>query len=240
MGTRADFYAGKGKDAEWLGSIAWDGDEIAGDIRAAKTEKNYRKAVESFLASRDDATLPAQGWPWPWNDSGTDCSYWFFDGQCWEATVGCPHQHYVPATAKMPGNEAEREAFIAKHERVEFQDMSARKNVVFGGARSGTRVFTAKAESARPLEESQLNRSDLEAFCKMTAIERAALKQSYDVHFANGKEVFVTAKSHEAAWAKASRIVPGVKVRFSQAYLSDLGETVMMRLCKESGLRWKR
>src|SRR5258708_6284064 len=114
MGTRADFYAGKGKSAEWLGSIAWDGQEIAGYIRAAKTEKNYRKAVEVFLASRDDATLPAQGWPWPWNDSGTtDCSYWFFDGQCWEA-IGYPHEHYVPAKARMPEDEAEQEAFIAK------------------------------------------------------------------------------------------------------------------------------
>jgi hypothetical protein len=25
MGTRADFYVGRGKDAEWLGSVAFDG-----------------------------------------------------------------------------------------------------------------------------------------------------------------------------------------------------------------------
>jgi hypothetical protein len=25
MGTRADFYVGRGETAEWLGSIAWDG-----------------------------------------------------------------------------------------------------------------------------------------------------------------------------------------------------------------------
>ncbi len=145
MGTRADFYAGKGKDAEWLGSIARDGDEIPGDIRAAETEKNYRKAVEVFLASRDDATLPAQGWPWPWKDSATtDRSYWAFDGQCWEA-IGYPHKSYVPAT-KMPEDEAEQEAFIAEHERVEFPDMSALKNVTFG-ARSGMHIFTAKTAS---------------------------------------------------------------------------------------------
>jgi len=29
MGTRADFYVGMGKDAEWLGSVAWDGYEWA-------------------------------------------------------------------------------------------------------------------------------------------------------------------------------------------------------------------
>ena len=27
MGTRADFYIGSGKDAEWLGSVAFDGYE---------------------------------------------------------------------------------------------------------------------------------------------------------------------------------------------------------------------
>ena len=25
MGTRADFYIGRGATAEWIGSIAWDG-----------------------------------------------------------------------------------------------------------------------------------------------------------------------------------------------------------------------
>ena len=25
MGTRADFYVGRGESAEWLGSVAWDG-----------------------------------------------------------------------------------------------------------------------------------------------------------------------------------------------------------------------
>jgi hypothetical protein len=141
MGTRADFYAGKGKDAEWLGSIAWDGQEISGYIRAAKTEKNFRKAVEVFLASRDDATLPAQGWPWPWNDSGlTDCSYWFFDGQCWEAHGSFPDDRYVPAKAVLPEDEDEQEAFIKKHERIEFPDMSARKNVTLG-PRSGVIVM---------------------------------------------------------------------------------------------------
>lgn len=140
MGTRADFYVGKGKDAEWLGSIAWDGYEVAGYIRAAKTEANYRKAVEVFLAKRDDATMPTQGWPWPWNNSGTtDCSYWFFDGQCWEA-LGSPDR-YVPAKG-LPVDEAEQEAFIEKCERIEFPDMSALKNVTLG-PRSGVIVISA-------------------------------------------------------------------------------------------------
>lgn len=142
MGTRADFYVGKGKDAEWIGSIAWDGMDISGYIRAAKTEANYRKAVEVFLQPRDDATFPKDGWPWPWDTSGTtDCSYWFFDGRCWEA-AGDP-ERYVPAHENAPDDEAEHDAWIEQHERIEFPDMSARKNVTFG-ERSGMIVLAGR------------------------------------------------------------------------------------------------
>lgn len=146
MGTRADFYAGKGKDAEWLGSIAWDGTEISGYIRAAKTEANYRKAVNVFLQSREDATFPKDGWPWPWDDSGTtDCSYWFFDGKCWEA-VGYPHEYWISARDGMPdfeGNEEKEDRWLKTHERAEFPDMSARKNVTYG-KRSGVMIISAR------------------------------------------------------------------------------------------------
>ncbi len=91
MGTRADFYVGVGKDAEWLGSIAWDGYEIeeaddvktpAHRVRRAQTEADYRAAVQAFLESRDDATYPKDGWPWPWEDSNiTDYAYAFVDGE---------------------------------------------------------------------------------------------------------------------------------------------------------------
>jgi hypothetical protein len=132
MGTRADFYVGKGKDAEWLGSIAWDGYETADEIDSATTEEGYRSAVSSFLASRDDATLPEQGWPWPWNDSSiTDCSYWFFEDKVWEE-VG---KRYI-VRGTMPEDEEEQTELIAKGELIEFPDMSARKNVTLG-SRSG-------------------------------------------------------------------------------------------------------
>lgn len=134
MGTRADFYVGKGKDAEWLGSIAWDGYETSEAIETAKSDADFRAAVSTFLASRDDATLPDQGWPWPWNDSGTtDCSYWFFDGQCWEA-LGRPDR-YVPVSS-LPEDESEHDAVIGRCELIEFPDMAARKNVTLG-PRSG-------------------------------------------------------------------------------------------------------
>lgn len=89
MGTRADFYVGRGLEAEYLGSIAWDGypyDRHPGGVpllvTRAKSESKYREAVTAFLAGREDATKPAQGWPWPWeNSSTTDYAYAFDKGR---------------------------------------------------------------------------------------------------------------------------------------------------------------
>jgi hypothetical protein len=108
MGTRADFYIGTGKDAEWIGSIAFDGYRIhemtkehsfknldsmeCWAIKTATDEKVFRQAVTKLLALNDDATTPDQGWPWPWGDSKTtDRAYCFADGKCkvfaWGAEV---------------------------------------------------------------------------------------------------------------------------------------------------------
>ncbi len=90
MGTRADFYVGRFEDAEWLGSIAYDGgpDAIAMNpaILRAKTERAYRKAVGDFLGNDEDAILAKDGWPWGAKDSSvTDWSYYFEDGTVWIA-----------------------------------------------------------------------------------------------------------------------------------------------------------
>jgi hypothetical protein len=67
MGTRADFYVGVGPEAEWLGSIAWDGYAGAENpncgLMRAKTEEEFRKEVDGIRASRDDFTAPEDGWP---------------------------------------------------------------------------------------------------------------------------------------------------------------------------------
>lgn len=84
MGTRADFYVGIGLQAEWLGSIAWDGypDGIPETILASRAEAGYRSAVAAFLARREDGTTPDMGWPWPWPDSATsDEVYALNDGR---------------------------------------------------------------------------------------------------------------------------------------------------------------
>lgn len=93
MGTRADFYVGEGVEAEWLGSIAWDGylSGIPKEVLGAKTEAEWRERVEEFFAGRrnGDATRAADGWPWPWEDScTTDCAYSFVGGEVRATTWG--------------------------------------------------------------------------------------------------------------------------------------------------------
>lgn len=101
MGTRADFYVGRGKKAEWVGSIAWDGSlkglrengdahEISARIIGATNEADFRKAVNEFICAREDGTAPAQGWPWPWETSAsTDYAYAWDDG-VWMSHFGAP------------------------------------------------------------------------------------------------------------------------------------------------------
>jgi len=141
MGTRADFYVGKGKNAEWLGSVAYDGyrSGMTAGILKAPNEDAFRKAVAIFLKDRDDATLPEQGWPWPWDDSGTtDCSYWFFDGHTWDVS-GYPKGYYAPCDKPEPERYTDKD----KKGDVEYPDMSARKNVTLG-PRSGVMIITGR------------------------------------------------------------------------------------------------
>lgn len=82
MGTRADFYVGVGKTAEWIGSIAWDGypdGPHAAKVLPAKSEDEFRQSVADLIKA-EDGTTPAEGWPWPWDDScTTDYAYCFDD-----------------------------------------------------------------------------------------------------------------------------------------------------------------
>jgi hypothetical protein len=80
MGTRADFYVGRGENAKWIGSIAWDGyvEGIPSDILLSFSKKEFQQRVTDFLEKRDDKTTPDMGWPWPWENSNTtDFSYAF-------------------------------------------------------------------------------------------------------------------------------------------------------------------
>jgi hypothetical protein len=136
MGTRADFYIGSGPTAEWLGSVAWDGYEWDEDkdtaIAKASTPDEFRAAVTAELANRRDATLPADGWPWPWENSHTtDYAYMLVDGAVKAYSFG--RECFI-------NEDGERDKDEAK--TADFPDMTALKNVTFG-ARSGVIVVGA-------------------------------------------------------------------------------------------------
>lgn len=83
MGTRADFYVGRGDDMKWVGSVAWDGypDGFVGTgVMEATTEGEFLEALATLAADRKDFTDPKQGWPWPWADSFTTDYAYAFDG----------------------------------------------------------------------------------------------------------------------------------------------------------------
>lgn len=143
MGTRADFYVGRGKAAEWLGSICWDGyptgvarESYPGGLAlfAAADEASYRAAVEQFFQEKgEEVSRPADGWPWPWKDSGTtDYSYAFDDGRTWMSRFG---GKWEPATTEESDEEESDDGAKA-----EFPDMTDKQAVTLG-RRSGLIVL---------------------------------------------------------------------------------------------------
>lgn len=90
MGTRVDFYVGRGPQAEWLGSYPYDGypEGVADVIKRATDEKAFRAAVLD-KCSDDRGSLPEHGWPWPWEDGNlTDYSYAFDGGAVYVTNFG--------------------------------------------------------------------------------------------------------------------------------------------------------
>lgn len=139
MGTRADFYVGRGDTAEWLGSIAWDGYPAGLPLRllTSPSEEDYRRDISDFLDEREDATRVENGWPWPWKDSRTtDYAYAFHENNVW----ACPFGYYwYDAADDDPNVDDEGEPTITEKTAV-FPDMTAVQNVTLGG-RSGLIVL---------------------------------------------------------------------------------------------------
>lgn len=139
MGTRADFYVGRGQGAEWIGSIAWDGypSGIDPQVLNCTGEAAYRHAVAAFLADRQDKTLPADGWPWPWETSSTtDYAYAFdvgFGGRVWGSCFGGT---WFDATKEQPDSDDDAP-------KAEFPDMSKAKQREKFGAHSGVILIGA-------------------------------------------------------------------------------------------------
>lgn len=142
MGTRADFYVGRGKDAEWLGSIAMDGYPCHSGHPMAllhiKDRAKYRRAVRKILREVTHATTPDQGWPWPWeNSQTTDYAYAFDVGRdgVERVYVSCFGHKWQPGTRLREWGDGPK---------VEFPDMTSRMKVTMG-ERSGLIVISAPA-----------------------------------------------------------------------------------------------
>lgn len=79
----ADFYCQR----QWVGSI-YGGrpEEVGGNIlKGVDMATEFESRVELFLnANRKRASLPGDGWPWPWVTSAeTDWVYQYLDHRVW-------------------------------------------------------------------------------------------------------------------------------------------------------------
>ena len=138
MGTCADFYVGTGLNAEWLGSVAWDGYQWQKDpscrLMSAKDENSFRAAVKEISAFRNDWTWPEHGWPWPWDDSLlTDKVYAFTDGKTKVFEFG-----EVP---ELDG--VDQQVMASK-----WPNMANKKNVARSGPRSGIIILRRAGEDS--------------------------------------------------------------------------------------------
>lgn len=159
MGTRADFYIGRGKTSKWLGSIAWDGYPDGIMLTGKKiqyghehsefpkgehlfdsvTEDQFTSRLSKFFEGRDDVTLPEQGWPWPWeNGNTTDYSYAFDDGKVFGTCFG--HGWWL-ASEKEPERDAPK--------NIEWPDMKTDKHAPAGSERSGVMAFVSPATKSK-------------------------------------------------------------------------------------------
>lgn len=145
MGTRADFYMGRGEDAEWVGSIAWDGypTGIPDELLKATDESEYVRAIKGFFASRDDVTLPEEGWPWPWENSATtDYAYALEDGKVYASCFGGPWHDPTKSHEELVEEYGEDEYEEPKlpGDPAVFPDMTKIQNVKLGGKQSGIMI----------------------------------------------------------------------------------------------------
>lgn len=148
MGTRADFYIGRGKDAVWLGSVAYDGspdgilrESYANDaplsaIGKATDDAAFAAAVVARIQARSDGTMPDQGWPWPWEDSRTTDYAYAWDGAGYCSCFGRAWLTFEQAL------DDDHERTAIKKTAV-FPDMTDRQKVTFG-ERSGVLILGLK------------------------------------------------------------------------------------------------
>lgn len=98
MGTRADFYIGRGLGATWLGSVSHDGypcDKHGNGhgaplgIITANNVWSYLMATMHYSMVNKRFIRPTEGWPWPWETSRmSDYAYAFDQGKTWISSFG--------------------------------------------------------------------------------------------------------------------------------------------------------
>ncbi len=157
MGTRADFYVGRGKGMKYLGSIAWDGypSGVSTELLMSRTEADFKRNLKGFSLVRDDWSSPEEhGWPWPWDDSRlTDYVYAFDNGEVWISYVNSPWFKASDIPRDKDGKLLDGRPYYEWQEAhipegggksspndKEFPDMKKIKRVTFGG-RSGVVVI---------------------------------------------------------------------------------------------------
>jgi hypothetical protein len=137
MGSKADFYMGRGIESEWLGSIQWDGmpASIPSGIINANLEETYREEVDSFLVIRGDGVHADAGWPWKWDTShGTKYAYAFDTKTCC-VMASCFGSSWWLASKTEP------EHTTLKRKAASFPDMAM--------AKKGGGVFYAKPKTKK-------------------------------------------------------------------------------------------
>jgi len=146
MGTRVDFYVGRGENAEWLGSYGYDGypEGVFGDdpsvLSGQATEVEWRAWVAHFIEEREG--IKPNTWPWPWETSATtDYAYAWDNHNIYGSNFGHPwfglHRD-LPDLGQLDDEEHDRGP------RPVWPDMAHRMKVELGPA-SGVMVLSVPA-----------------------------------------------------------------------------------------------
>jgi hypothetical protein len=141
MGTRADFYVGRGVKARWVGSIAWDGYPGSRTRRLLKAADRlaFLAAVKELSNEHDFSEPKRDGWPWPWEDScTTDFAYAWHRGAVW---VSCHGSEWLIAKQVLRKNVE----FSADCTAV-FPQMMIDEAAPYGSKRSGGMLASAAAK----------------------------------------------------------------------------------------------
>lgn len=100
MGTRCDFYLGRGLQAKYLGSVGHDAfaDEMAVVFADITTEEQFTERLKEVFSQYGEIAAH-HGWPWPWPSSVlTDTVVAFDEGRAWLRVKRDGESRWAPAS----------------------------------------------------------------------------------------------------------------------------------------------